>query len=97
MDGKFKKGQSGNPAGKKPGTKSKVSKEVKEQIAKFVSGEFEEFKTAFEAIKKPEIKARIYLEAAKLILPKPKDEEEENEADRRAKEFLDRLWPINRE
>jgi hypothetical protein len=92
-----KKNQTGNLNGRPKGVQNKVTREVKEHIAKFVEGKLEEFIESFEAIKKPEIKARVYLEAAKLILPRPKDEEEENEADRRAKELLDRLWPINRD
>lgn len=92
-----KKNQTGNLNGRPKGVQNKVTREVKEHIAKFVEGKLEEFIESFEAIKKPEIKARVYLEAAKLILPRPKDEEEEEESNRRAREILDRIWPINRE
>lgn len=91
------KGKSGNLNGRPKGVQNKVTKEVKEHIAKFVEGKFEEFMESFDAIKKPEIKARVYLEVVKLILPKPKSKDEEEESNRRAREILDRIWPINRE
>jgi hypothetical protein len=97
MAGKFKKGESGNPAGKPKGAKNKVTLEVKEKLAQFMETSFDEFVSSFNRIKRDDVKAKIYLEAAKLVLPRPKDEDEEEESNRRAREILDRIWPINRD
>jgi hypothetical protein len=95
--GRIPKGTSLNPAGKPKGAKNKVTLEVKEKLAQFMETSFDEFVNSFNRIKRDDVKAKIYLEAAKLVLPRPKDEDEEEESNRRAREILDRIWPINRE
>jgi len=92
-----KKGQTGNLNGRPRGVQNKVTREVKEKLARFMELSFDDFVSSYNAIKKPEVKAKIYLEATKLVLPKPKDEDEEAESVRRSREILDRIWPINRE
>ena len=89
------KGVTGNPNGRPKGIKNIVTQTVKERISSFVEGNFEEFETSFKNEKNNVIKMKIYLEAAKLVIPRPKDPEEEDDANRRHKELIDRLWPIN--
>ncbi len=90
------KGISNNPYGKPKGAKNKVSSEVKARLADFVNENLDEFQVSFKKLK-DEVKAKLYLEALKLIIPRPKDEDEEAESERRSREILDRIWPINRE
>lgn len=89
-------GISNNPLGKPKGAKNKISSEVKARLVDFVENNFSEFQESFKSLK-DEVKFKLFLEVLKFILPRPKDEDVENESDRRAKELLDRLWPINRE
>lgn len=90
------KGISNNPKGKPIGAKNKISTEVKERLALFVSSEFDDFIKTFRGLK-PELKAKLYLDAVKLILPKEKEINEEEENIRRHKELLDRIWPVPRQ
>lgn len=90
------KGISNNPYGKPKGAKNKVSSEVKARLADFVENNFCEFQESFKHLK-DEVKFKLFLEVLKFIIPRPKEEDEEAESERRSREILDRIWPINRE
>lgn len=87
----LKQGMTNNPNGKPKGSKNKVSGKVKDMIEIFLEDNFESFTTFFSEIDNPAVKCKIFLEAAKLILPRPKDIEFENQVKR--DELLDRLFP----
>jgi len=40
---KYKKGQSGNPSGRKPGTKNKIPGDLREKLSSFLENGFEDF------------------------------------------------------
>lgn len=94
--GRFVKGVAPNPKGRPKGSTNKTN-EIKEMLEKFVFDGYGKFEEAFDRIKDDEKKARLYLEATKLILPKPKSVEEEELQEQRAREILDRIWPLNRD
>lgn len=91
-----KMGKTGNLNGRPKGVQNKVTREVKEMIESFLSDNRHEFEANFKEIKDPTMVCKIYLEAAKIIMPRPKDEGEQDEEARRHKELLDRIWPVPR-
>lgn len=88
-----KKGQTGNPNGRPKGAKNKISSDIKDKLTLFLEDNFDKFETSFKMMPPGERKARLYLEAGKLIIPRPKDPEEEAETNRRHDELLSRLFP----
>jgi|688.fasta_scaffold1458970_2 hypothetical protein len=86
------KGKSGNPAGKPKGVQNKVTLEVKEKINVFLDNNIDVATKAFNDIKTPEMKIKYFIELAKLVMPRPKDPDEEEDANRRHDELLDRLF-----
>lgn len=88
------KGVSNNYKGRTKGVKNKITTEVKDKLSMFIDGEFESFKAAYDSLDGA-TKAKLYLETVKLVLPKPRDPDEEEDIDRRHKELLDRIWPLN--
>lgn len=90
------KGNTNNPYGRPKGAKDKISKEVKERIAEFVAGNFEEFEYDFKHETKTEVRMRIFLEALKLIVPKPKDPEVEEDAFHKRDELIIRLFNLDK-
>jgi len=71
----FKKGESGNPEGKKPGTVSRTTKEAKELLEQVLLGQVDNIKEALQEVKDND--PAKYLDAcAKLftyVLPKKTD------------------------
>jgi hypothetical protein len=88
----IQKGKSGNPAGKPKGVQNKVTLEVKEKINVFLDNNIDVATKAFKDIKTPEMKIKYFIELAKLVMPRPKDPDEEEDANRRHDELLDRLF-----
>ncbi len=87
------KGVSGNPKGKPVGTKNKITAELKEKMSNFLIGNFDEFIKDVRAVVDPGNRAKIYLEAYKTVMPKPRDEEEVEEEKKISEEFMRRLFP----
>lgn len=86
-----------NRNGRKKGVKNIITSEIREMIEDFLSDNKDKFQLKFDGISDPEKACRIYIEAAKLIIPKPKDEGEHDDEERRHKELLDRIWPVPRQ
>ena len=86
-----------NPFGRPKGTPNKVTSEVKEMIAKFVTGNYKAFVSDFKKEEKTEVRMRIYLEAMKLVIPKPRDLEEEDDIMKRRSEAISRLFGLDRD
>lgn len=76
----LKPGQTNNPNGRPKGSKNVVSAEIKEKIAGYLNNNFETFEADLGKLnKKPHIRAKLFIEAAKLIIPRPvSDEEQDN-------------------
>jgi len=64
----FKPGQSGNPAGRKPGSKNKVQAEVRERIKQFIEENFDQVQTDFTTMK-PEDRVNFYEKMLRYIIP----------------------------
>lgn len=87
------KGQTGNPYGRTKGSKNKVSAEIKERIATLLEEKFDSFAEDYDSITDKTVKCKIYLEAAKLVIPKPTESKEEEEKESQHQELLKRLFP----
>lgn len=86
------KGKTNNPNGRPVGSKNKVNTEVKEKIEQAVLDNVTGVMKDFKALK-GEKKVKYFIELAKIVLPRPKDPEEEEEINRRNNELLERLFP----
>lgn len=87
------KGQSGNPSGRPKGIQNKRTVELKELMSTFLNGNIETFITDFKQIDDPVQRAKLYLEAYKTVMPKPKEEAEVEEDNKFRSEFMNRLFP----
>lgn len=67
----FKRGQSGNPEGKPPGTKNKINQEIRQRIANFLDENFDKVKEDLEKLE-PKDRVRFYIELLQFGLPKLK-------------------------
>jgi hypothetical protein len=86
------KGVSNNPAGRPKGVRNKVTTEVKEMIEKAIHSNTNAVMKDFKHLK-GEKRVKYYIELVKIILPRPRDPEEEEEMDRRNSELLRVLFP----
>lgn len=66
----FKKGQSGNPAGRKPGTANKATRAVREVMAEFAQLNAEAASRKLNEIEDPKDWLDAYLKALEFALPK---------------------------
>ena len=87
-----RKGQTGNPNGRPRGSKNKAPNTVRAKIDEMLSGSIEEVTTEFNALK-GEKKVKYFIELAKIVIPRPKDPEEQEDVNRRHSELMDRLFP----
>lgn len=65
----FQPGQSGNPAGRPPGAKSKMSSELAEKMTQFLADDFDLFQADWKEIKpleRTKLRAQLY----EYIMPK---------------------------
>lgn len=76
----FKKGKSGNPKGKPPGTKNKVNREIRQRINDFLDENFETIEDDLKALE-PRERVRFYIELLQFGLPKLKAIELTNDPD----------------
>ncbi|MCE3279689.1 MAG: hypothetical protein K0S44_1880 [Bacteroidetes bacterium] len=65
----FKKGQSGNPAGKPKGAKNKTGEKLRETITNFLEKEFETIKKDFKKLS-PKERAKLYTDLLPFSVPK---------------------------
>lgn len=68
----FTKGQSGNPAGRKPGTKNKVGAELRQRIEEFLTGNFELIAADF-AEMQPNERHRLFVALLPYCIGKKQD------------------------
>lgn len=66
----FKPGQSGNPAGRKPGTLRKTTVDVREAIARFAQDNVEQMSEWLNQIEDPAKRLDLYLRAIEYHIPK---------------------------
>ena len=79
--------------GRPKGSQNKVSAEVKQRLADYLATNFDTFEEDLEKLSgKPEVRAKLYLEVVKLIVPKTKDTDEA-EQEKYPKELLEKLFP----
>ena len=64
----FKKGESGNAKGRKPGAKGKTSTELKERIKMFLDGNFDDMQTDFKKLDAA-AKLNFYEKMIRYVVP----------------------------
>lgn len=67
--GKFTKGQSGNPSGRKPGVSNKITKELRDRIKDFLEGKWSQIEDDFENLE-PEKRVALFEKLLTYILPR---------------------------
>lgn len=67
---RFKKGQSGNPDGKKRGTANKSTEQIRTAIQEMIDENFELIKADFKKLD-PEKRTKFYIDLLKQVLPPP--------------------------
>ena len=86
------KGKTGNPHGRPKGSKNKAPNSVRAKIDEMLSGSAEDVKKEFDQMK-GEKKVKYFIELAKIVIPRPKDQEEEEATNRRHSELMERIFP----
>lgn len=77
----LKPGQTNNNAGRKKGSKNKVSAELKVVITDLLEGNAKVLEDALKDKKTPlYLRGRLYVEASKLVVPKPVSDDMEDQA-----------------
>ena len=65
----FKPGQSGNPAGRRKGSKNKISEKLRKKISDFLLKKFKDVETDFDSMK-PALKTKLFVELLPFVIPK---------------------------
>lgn len=68
--GRFKPGQSGNPAGRKPGAKNKTSEELRSVVQAFIEANWQKVQADFNALK-PGERLAFLNNLLRHVLPEP--------------------------
>jgi hypothetical protein len=76
---KFKRGQSGNPAGKKPGTKNRTSEQLRKALREFVDQNFEDLQDSYNSLE-PKERLRFFNDVLKFVLSPPVNPERLSES-----------------
>jgi len=71
---RFKPGQSGNPAGKPAGTKSKNAEQLRRILVNFIDANIESLQADFDKLKRPIDRLNFVEKLLKHVLPAPQDE-----------------------
>lgn len=66
---RFKKGQSGNPSGRKPGRKNKLTREIRSLIAGFLDNNFEQVQKDFKRLG-PSGRVKAYTRLLPYVVPR---------------------------
>ena len=66
----FKKGQSGNPAGRRKGANSKDTQAIREKFRKFIEDNLETITEDFQMLKEPKDRLYFITHIAEYVLPK---------------------------
>jgi len=90
--GKFKKGQSGNPSGRKPGVSNKITKELRDRIKDFLEGKWSQIEDDFENLE-PEKRVALFEKLLQYVLPRMASMDLEGELDFKvlSEETLDKI------
>jgi hypothetical protein len=67
---RFKKGQSGNPEGKKRGTVNRSTEQIRTAITDLINENFELVRADLQKLD-PEKRTRLFIDLLKLVLPPP--------------------------
>lgn len=86
------KGKTGNPNGRAKGSKNKAPFTVKAKIDEMLTMSIDEVTEEF-GLLKGEKKIKYFIELAKIVIPRPRDPEEQEDVNRRHSELMDRLFP----
>ncbi|RYZ25648.1 MAG: hypothetical protein EOO10_17715 [Chitinophagaceae bacterium] len=89
----FEKGQSGNPTGRKPGSKNKSTSQLRDILNSFLSDNFEAVAEAFHSLSARD-KVKAYVDLLQYGLPKLQAESSnpfENMTDEQLDEIVNRL------
>ena len=76
----FKKGQSGNPSGRKPGVSNKITKELRDRIKDFLEGKWSQIEDDFENLE-PEKRVALFEKLLQFVLPRMASMDLEGELD----------------
>jgi len=88
------KPRSRNPFGRPRGSKNKIALSVKDNLLSYLKDNYKEFQNDMKALKgKPAIRAKLFLDIAKLVTPRPKDVEEEEKREQKMQTLFSRLFP----
>lgn len=68
----FKKGQSGNPAGRPQGTKNKVNQEIRERINDFLDNNFDDIQADIQRLE-PKDRVKFFIELLSFGVPRLKN------------------------
>ena len=90
--GKFTKGQSGNPSGRKPGVSNKITKELRDRIKDFLEGKWSQIEDDFENLE-PEKRVALFEKLLQYVLPRMASMDLEGELDFKvlSEETLDKI------
>lgn len=69
----FKKGQSGNPTGRKAGTQNKATTMLKEKVAALVEEQFDSIRADLELLE-PKDRIGAYLRFLEYVMPKQREQ-----------------------
>ena len=89
----FKKGNSGNPTGRKPGSKNKASGKLREVITSFLEERFENVVNDFEQLE-PKDRIKVFTDLLQYSVPKMQAVSNSLEFEKMTDEQLDEV--INR-
>jgi hypothetical protein len=88
----FKKGQSGNPSGRKPGVSNKITKELRDRIKDFLEGKWSQIEDDFDALESKD-RVQLFEKLLQYVLPRMASMDIEGEIDLRtlSEETLDKI------